>query len=360
MRLCAQKTYSGVWFVRLMPAATHNARMHRRRWIASAALLVSAPRTWASSPWELALARAGALRDQAVRSGDQPYGAVVADAQGRIVAEAPSRVVALGDPDAHAERQALLAAQRALNREDLGGLVLVGSARACAACERAAARAGVALLVSPQGASGPALIDAAGRGDAQALSRALDDGARIDTRDLRGRTPLLVAVQQGHDSAARLLIRRGADINAQDEISDSPFLLAGARGRTAMLAEMLGPPSGSPDRPDYRRLNRYGGTALIPACHYGHVETVRLLLAASRIDVDHVNRLGWTALLEAVILGDGGAAHTEIVRLLLAHGAQPDKPDAQGVSPLTHAQQRGQSAVADLISAAALRRTRSS
>ncbi len=329
--------------------------MLRRCWIASAALLVSAPRAWASAPWQAALARARAMRDAAVRSGDQAYGAVVADAQGRIVAEAPSRVVALGDPDAHAERQALLAAQQALQREDLGGLVLVGSSRACALCERAAARAGVARLVWPDGEAQPALIDAAERGDALALVRVLDDGARIDTRDLRRRTPLLVAVHRGNDAAAQLLIRRGADINAQDEIDDSPFLLAGALGRTAMLDEMLGPPTGSPNRPDYRRLNRYGGTALIPACHYGHVDTVRLLLQFSRIDIDHVNRLGWTALLEAVILGDGGAAHTEIVRLLLAHGASLQRADAQGMTPLAHAQSRGQRTIALILRQAGAR-----
>jgi len=329
--------------------------MQRRRWIASAALWVSAPRARASALWQAALARARAMRDAAVRNGDQAYGAVVADAQGRIVAEAPSRVVALGDPDAHAERQALLAAQRALQREDLGGLVLVGSSRACALCERAAARAGVSRLVWPDGEAEPALIDAAERGDAPALTRALDDGARIDTRDLRGRTPLLVAVQRAHDAVAQLLIRRGADINVQDEISDSPFLLAGARGRTAMLAEMLGPPTGSATRPDYRRLNRYGGTALIPACHYGHVDTVRLLLQSSRTDIDHVNRLGWTALLEAIILGDGGAAHTEIVRLLVVHGASVQRADAQGVTPLAHAQARGQRAIVELLRQAGAR-----
>lgn len=332
--------------------------MQRRHLITSAALLASAPRSWASNPWQTAMVRAQAMRDVAVRSGDQAYGAVVVDAQGRVVAEAPSRVVALQDPDAHAERQALLAAQRLMQREDLGGFVLVGSSRACAACERAAARAGVARLVSPDGETEPALIEAVARDDVRALTRLLDDGARIDTRDLRGRTPLLVAVQRGHGPAAQLLIRRGADINAQDDISDSPFLLAGARGRTAMLAEMLGPASGSPTRPDYRRLNRYGGTALIPACHYGHVDTVRLLLQASRIDIDHVNHLGWTALLEAVILGDGGPAHTDIVRLLLAHGANPRKADAQDVSALTHAQRRGQTAVADLLAKATRQRNR--
>jgi uncharacterized protein len=326
--------------------------MNRRQLMLAATAAPWSARAAAAERWQAALARAQALRDAAVDHGDQPYGAVVADAQGRIVAEAPSRVVTLNDPEAHAERQALKAAKRKLGRADLGGLVLVGSSRACALCQRAAAQAGVARLVWEGGESEPALIDAADSGDGPALSRLLDERAAIDTRDLRRRTPLLVAVQRGHDDAARLLVRRGADINAQDEIDDSAFLLAGARGRTAVLAEMLLPPTGSATRPDYRRLNRYRGTALIPACHYGHVDTVGLLLQASRIDIDHANRPGWTALLEAVILGDGGPAHTEIVRLLLAHGADPNRADAQGVTPLAHARQRGQPAVATLIQSA--------
>ena len=193
------------------------------------------------------------------------------------------------------------------------------------------------------------LIDAAERRDLPALVKLLDDGAAINTIDLRRRSALLVAVQSNDDAIAQALIRRAADINIQDEVQDSPFLLAGARGRTAMLAAMLLPPSGSASRPDYRLVNRYGGTALIPACHYGHVDTVRLLLESSRIDVDHSNRLGWTALLEAVILGDGSPAYVEIVRLLLAHRTNPNKPDGQSVSPLAHARQRGQTAVAALI-----------
>ena len=82
---------------------------------------------------------------------------------------------------------------------------------------------------------------------------------------------------------------------------------------------------------DLKSTNRYGGTGLIPACHYGHLETVKLLLT-TKIDVNHVNNLGWTALLEAVILGDGGPTHTEIVRLLLAHGANPKIADREGVT----------------------------
>ena len=102
---------------------------------------------------------------------------------------------------------------------------------------------------------------------------------------------------------------------------------------------------------DLKSTNRYGGTALIPACHHGHVETVRELLKTA-IDVNHVNNLGWTALLEVAILGDGSAPHVEITKLLLAHRANVNIADRQGVTPLTHARQRGQREVAALIEAA--------
>lgn len=194
------------------------------------------------------------------------------------------------------------------------------------------------------GASGDAqtLINAAELGDLATIQRQLAAGALVDARDDRGRTALLVATHANRVEAARLLIERGADVNAKDAIQDSPFLYAGARGRLEILRLTLA--AGA----DLKSTNRYGGTALIPAAHYGHVETVRELLK-TKIDVDHINRLGWTALLEAIILGDGGAAHTEIVRLLLAGGARPQVADAQGVTPLAHAVQRGQHAIADLL-----------
>jgi ankyrin repeat protein len=98
-------------------------------------------------------------------------------------------------------------------------------------------------------------------------------------------------------------------------------------------------------------INRYGGTALIPAAHHGHVEAVKVLLA-TEIDKDHVNNLGWTALLEAVILGDGGAAHTEIVRLLVAAGANVNIADRDRVTPLAHARRARYSEMVRILSAA--------
>lgn len=202
--------------------------------------------------------------------------------------------------------------------------------------------AGTAGMTATAIAQTPSLIEAAARGDLAQVQALLRTGADIEQRDADGRTAVLAATAGHHVAVVRELIARGADVNAQDRQRDSAFLLAGARGYADIVRLALG--AGA----DLKRTNRYGGTALIPACHHGHVETVRLLLATP-IDVNHVNDLGWTALLEAVILGDGGPAHTEIVGLLLGHKADPNLPDRSGITPLAHARQRGQRAVAELL-----------
>jgi ankyrin repeat protein len=186
-----------------------------------------------------------------------------------------------------------------------------------------------------------ALIAAAGTGDVAAAERLIREGASLAARDARGRTALLAATHGNHVAVARALIAAGADVNAKDDIQDSPFLYAGAEGRIEILKMTL--PSA-----DLKSTNRYGGTALIPAAHHGHTEAVRLLLGTA-IDRDHVNRLGWTALLEAVILGDGGPVHTEIVRLLVEAGANVNIADREGVTPLQHAKRRGFAAMVRIL-----------
>jgi uncharacterized protein len=189
-----------------------------------------------------------------------------------------------------------------------------------------------------------ALLSAAGRGDVAAVKAALAAGAAIDARDQQQQSALLLAVQRGDRDLAFHLIGQGADINAEAANHDTPWLLAGALGRTEILAAML-----DTGKVDYTKRNRYGGNALIPACERGHVDTVRLLLSRSKIDVDHINNLGWTALLEAVILSDGGPRHIEIVKLLLAANADPNIADRDGVTPLQHARDRRYDAIAALI-----------
>ena len=192
------------------------------------------------------------------------------------------------------------------------------------------------------------LILASEAGDLAMVKSLLAQGANVEARDVRGRTALLAATHANRVEVARLLIAAGADVNARDAIEDSPYLYAGAEGRLEILKLTLA--AGA----DLKSTNRYGGTALIPACHHGHVEVVRELLK-TKIDVNQINKLGWTGLLEAIILGDGGRAHTEIVRLLLANGAKPDLADRDGVTPLRHAEQRGQREIAALLRAAGAR-----
>jgi ankyrin repeat protein len=205
--------------------------------------------------------------------------------------------------------------------------------------------AGIDAPKAEQTSAGSEMLAAAGRGDTAALGRLVAAGAPLDPVDGAGRTPLLIAVDNDHGDAALLLIEAGADINAQAGNKDSPWLQAGALGRTEMLRAMI------PKKPDFSLRNRYGGNALIPACERAHVETVKLLLTTG-IDVNHVNDLGWTCLLEIVILGDGGPRHVEVAKLVLAAGADPNIADKDGVSPLAHARGRGQEEIARLIEAA--------
>jgi uncharacterized protein len=192
---------------------------------------------------------------------------------------------------------------------------------------------------------GRALLEAAARGDDDTLQRLLAAAVSLESADAAGETPLLLAVKHNHLSAAIMLIEAGSNINAQAANKDSPWLLAGALGRTEMLRHMI------PKGPDFSLRNRFGGNALIPACERAHVETVKLLLT-TKIDVNHVNDLGWTCLLEIVILGNGGSRHVEVAKLVLATGADPNIADKDGVSPLAHAKRKGQTQIARLIEAA--------
>ena len=94
----------------------------------------------------------------------------------------------------------------------------------------------------------------------------------------------------------------------------------------------------------------YDGTALIAAAHLGHQDVVRRLIAGGA-PLDHVNNLGWTALIEAVILGDGGPDHIETVRALVKAGAVGSIADRDGVTPLQHAEARGYDRIAAILRA---------
>ena len=179
------------------------------------------------------------------------------------------------------------------------------------------------------------LIAAAERGDTAAVLAMISAGANINAQDGCGCTPVMAATHGNHADTVRALIQAGADINLRDGRRDNVLLYAGAEGLLDILRLAIAASA------DTRITNRFGGTALIPAAERGHVEVVRELLTHSDVDVNHVNNLGWTALLEAIVLSDGGPRHQEIVHLLIAHGANVNLPDKDGKTPLQLARQRG-------------------
>ena len=186
------------------------------------------------------------------------------------------------------------------------------------------------------------LLAAATDGDATAAALALRAGADLETQDDRRRTPLLLAVTADHLPVARLLVHLGADPDALDDRHDTPWLVTGVTGSVAMADVLL------PAKPDLTIRNRFGGISIIPASERGHVDYVRRVVQTP-IDVNHVNNLGWTALLEAVILGDGSRSYVEIVEILLDAGADPQIADRDGVTPLKHAERRGHSQITRTI-----------
>lgn len=191
-----------------------------------------------------------------------------------------------------------------------------------------------------------ALVEESKEGDLQAVANLLVAGAKVDAVDGFGRTPLLWAVTNDHIEVAELLLSFGANVNAVDEQKDSPWLVTGVTGSADMGLLILGYDV------DFSLYNRYGGTPIIPASERGHLDYVQAMVQEPKITVDylnHINNIGWTALLEAVILGDGSEDYQEIVRTLIDAGADPTIADADEKTPLDHARAGGQREVAAIL-----------
>lgn len=187
-------------------------------------------------------------------------------------------------------------------------------------------------------------ITAAKKNDIETLQNLLKKDVALDAVDAHKRTALLVATYENNVEAAKLLIETGADVNAQDDRLESPLLHAGALGYLEILKAIL-----ATGNADHMVLNRYGGTALIPACERGHTEIVQELLKIKDYPIDHINNLTWTALMEAIVLGNGGKTHTHIVQLLVNAGCDVNISDKNGINPLQHAKKSGYKDIVEIL-----------
>lgn len=196
-----------------------------------------------------------------------------------------------------------------------------------------------ALAQTPPGAAElqayRGLHAAAAKGDVVEIEKLVKSGAPIDARDGRARTPLHVAAFMHKPEAARVLMQLGADANALEAQKYDIVTIAAVADDVPMLKVALegGCKAGNITSPYY-------GTALIAAAHLGHDEVVRTLIAA-KAPLDHVNNLGWTAVIESIVLGDGGKRHVATLKALVDAGANINLADRSGETPLTLARRRG-------------------
>lgn len=189
------------------------------------------------------------------------------------------------------------------------------------------------------------LHQAAWHGDLPKLKALIASGANLDVRDTRGRTPLHVATHARQREAIKLLAKAGANLDLlEDDRYDAVTIASVADdGATLSLLLSLGAKPG-------QTTSRYDGTALIAAAHLGHDEVVRKLIAAGA-PLDHVNNLHWTAVIESIVLGDGGPRHQRTLAALVEAGANLKLTDRQGNTPLQLAKARGYIAMVKLLEA---------
>jgi len=178
------------------------------------------------------------------------------------------------------------------------------------------------------------LLAAAAKGDAAQVRALTGKGQNPDVRDRRSRTPLHVAAFGNHHEAMRALVAAGANPNALEADRYDIVTIAAVADQVQTLKVALAIGC-SPKNV----TSRYDGTALIAAAHLGHAEVVRTLIRAGA-PLDHVNNLGWTALIESIVLGDGGARHVDTLRALVEAGANVNLTDRNGQSPLALARAR--------------------
>lgn len=191
---------------------------------------------------------------------------------------------------------------------------------------------------------------AAHRGDVAAIRKLAAARADLDARDAYGRTPLHVATFARKREAIRALAQAGADLHRLENDRYDCVTIAAVADDEETLRLLL-----SLGASAKLVTSRYDGTALIAAAHLGHDGVVRQLIAAGA-PLDHVNNLHWTAVIEAIVLGDGGKRHQETLRALIAAGADLQLADRQGRTPLALARGRGYAEMVRMLEAASARR----
>jgi uncharacterized protein len=190
---------------------------------------------------------------------------------------------------------------------------------------------------------------AAHAGDAARIAKLAASSADLNVRDGNGRTPLHVATFARQRAAVQALAKAGANLNLLENDRYDAVTIASVANDEETLRLLL-----SLGASAKQVTSRYDGTALIAAAHLGHAGVVQQLIAAGA-PLDHVNNLHWTATIESIVLGDGGARHQATLKALIDAGANLQLADREGRTPLQLAQSRGYGEMVKMLQAARAR-----
>ncbi len=229
----------------------------------------------------------------------------------------------------------------------LRGLLLV---TVCAAGLAAATRAHAQVPPTASEVSRYTGLHAAAHGgDVARIEVLLKAGEDANRRDSYGRTALHIATFARKPEAVRALIKGGAKTELLENDKYDAVTVAAVADDEATLRVLLS--NGASAK---LTTSRYDGTALIAAAHLGHDGVVKQLIAAGA-PLDHVNNLHWTALIESIVLGNGGPRHVETLRALVNAGAKLQLADRNGNTPLALARQRGYAQMVKILMQAGAR-----
>lgn len=190
---------------------------------------------------------------------------------------------------------------------------------------------------------------AAQQGNPAQIGALVAAGNDVNARDSYGRTPLHVATFSRQREAIHALVAAGARTDLLENDRYDAVTIAAVADDEETLRVLL-----SLGASAKLITSRYDGTALIAAAHLGHDGVVRQLIAAGA-PLDHVNNLHWTALIESIVLGDGGRRHVETLRALVEAGANTQLADRDGATPLALAKARGYQAMVEILQKAGAR-----
>ena len=152
----------------------------------------------------------------------------------------------------------------------------------------------------------------------------------VNHTDGEGRTALHWAADTKHADVVQVLIDAGADIEARDTSRNWPLPLACGSGSLDAVKLLVRAGAG------VSVTDNEGCTCLTAAAHHGHTETVRYLVGLSKVDVNHTDTNGYTALHHAV-----QQRHVGVVQVLVEHGVDTSLHTRNGNTALQLAEISG-------------------